>query len=167
MNINNILHNQDEIISFFNNLISTNKPCFIGRIGGSDFELVCDYYNDPNIINNECWYKNAVRTVKELNGYFDFDNSKECFRRYLDSLILSYEDSDVLMYAGKMEKHIRFFIRRKSQINARFEPFLKHISQNKILINWNQFIQEVRPFLQSFSQWGENKKNKGEPPPYS
>lgn len=134
------------------------RPCFISRIGGSDFELVCDYYNDPTIIDNDEWYRKGVHTVKELNGYFDFSNSKDNFKQYLDVLIESYKDSDVIAYAGKQEKHIKFYLRGKSDINPRFKPFIEYISQGKTLINWNQFIQEVRPFLTSFTTWGDDKK---------
>jgi hypothetical protein len=154
----NIIHSSEKIIEFFNSYIQEQQPCFISRIGGSDFELVCDYYNDPSIIYNDTWYSKGVIKVKELNGYFDFNNSRECFQLYLDTLLNSYKNSDVLAYAGKMEKHIRFFINGKSQIDPRFKPFLEYISQDKILINWVQFIQEVRPFLTSFSTWAGGKK---------
>lgn len=153
-----ILHNSEQVIDFFNLYMQSNEPCFVSRIGGSDFELVCDYYNNPDIIKDDEWYLKGVRTVKELNGYFDFSNSRDNFQQYLDTLINAYKDSDVIAYAGKQEKHIKFYLNGKSDINSRFKPFIEYISQGKTLINWNQFIQEVRPFLKSFSTWGKGKK---------
>lgn len=153
-----IIHNKDEVINFFNSYICSNNSTFLSRIGGSDFELVCDYFNSPGIINDSSWYKNAVNTVKELNGYFDFNNDKECFKKYLDVMISSYETSDAIAYAGKMEKHFRFYLNKKSDLSPRFKPFISHISKNKTLFNWNQFVYEVHPFLNSFNSWAKDKK---------
>ena len=154
----NIIHNHSQIIEFVNTYMQSTEPFFISRIGGSDYDVVCDYFNDPTIIDNEKWYRRAVNAVSELNGYFDFNNDQECFRQYLDVLTTSYKDSDVISYAGKQEKNIRFFLRKKSDIDIKFKPFLECISENKTLINWNHLIQEVTPFLTSFKTWGDNKK---------
>jgi hypothetical protein len=154
----NIIHSSEKIIEFFNSYIQVQHPCFISRIGGSDFELVCDYFNDSTIIYNDAWYRAAVNTVKELNGYFDFNDDKECFKKYLDVMISSYETSDAIAYAGKMEKHFRFYLNKKSDLSPRFKPFISHISKNKTLFNWNQFVYEVHPFLNSFKSWAKGKK---------
>lgn len=153
-----IIHNKEDIFDVFNSHIQSSNSTFISRIGGSDFELVCDYFNNKEVINNDFWYQTAVETVKELNGYFDFNQDKECFKKYLDVLISSYENSDLIAYAGKMEKHFRFHLNKKSTLDPRFKPFVEHISKNKILFNWNQFVYEIHPFLNSFKEWAIDKK---------
>jgi hypothetical protein len=153
----NVLPNAPEIIDYFTEFMKSSKPMFISRIGGSDFELVCDYYNNNEVINDDSWYLRAVRRVKELNGYFNFNNDKACFKQFLDSMISYYESGDLIGYAGKQEKYFRFMLRGKSELDSRFEPLISHISTDKILFNWNEFIQPVTPFLQSFKTWGENK----------
>jgi hypothetical protein len=63
------------------------------------------------------------------------------------------------MYAGKMEKHVRHFLNGKtSDISPRFKPFMEYIGIEKTFINWNDFIQTIRPFLSSFQSWGDGKK---------
>ena len=64
----------------------------------------------------------------------------------------------LFMVGGIYLKNIRFFLRKKSDIDIKFKPFLECISENKTLINWNHLIQEVTPFLTSFKTWGNNKK---------
>lgn len=153
----NVIHDTPEIIDHFTQYMKTAKPLFISRIGGSDFELVCDYYNNKTVIDDDIWYRKAVRRVKELNGYFDFNDDKCCFAKFLDSMITYYESGDFIGYAGKQEKHFKFMLRGKSELDSRFEPFISHISTGKLLFNWNEFIQPITPFLQSFKIWGEDK----------
>jgi hypothetical protein len=157
-NLMNFIHNNTDIIKYFNNHMTLTTPTFVGRIGGSDFEIVCDYHNNPNIINDPAWYNRSVRKVRELNGYFDFSNSKDNFQQYLKVLIDGYLSSDVLSYGGKMEKYVRFYINGKSDFDSRFKSFVWQIGTNKSLINYNEFIQSVRPFLESFKVWGADKK---------
>ncbi len=153
------IHQPQEIVDFFNQYMSSlNDPVFISRIGGTDWEIVCDYFNDPSLINNEDWYRTSLKKVREIQGYFDFENKKENFIKYLNILKEGYESGDLIMYAGKMEKHVRHFLNKKtSAISPRFFPFMNHIGQDKTFINWNDFIQTVNPFLNSFKSWGDGK----------
>lgn len=153
----NIIHNPAHIETFFNDYMVLTDPMFIGRIGGSDFELVCDYFNNKNIINDPQWVRYGINRVRDLNGYFDFDNRIENFEKYLNVLIESYQSSDCLSYGGKMEKHIRHYINGKSDLDPRFSFFVKHLTNQKTLFNFNDFIQTVRPFLKTFKNWGEGK----------
>jgi hypothetical protein len=153
----NVLHDTTDIMKYFTDYMARPHPMFISRIGGSDFELVCDYFNNNEIIHDDAWYNRATRRVKELNGYFDFNNSKDCFRLFLESMITYYTNGDLIGYAGKQEKHFKFMLRGKSEFDQRYEPFISYISENKVLFNWNQYVQPVKPFLESFKSWGDNK----------
>lgn len=156
----NFIHSEKEIIEHFNHHIATVPSSFISRIGGTDWELACDYFNDPTIIDNDEWYLIALRKAREIQGYFDFSNNKANFKKYLDILVSTYNAADLIMYAGKMEKHVRFYLNGKTggKFEPRFQPFTWHIGRDKTLINWNGFIQVVTPFLESFKSWGEGKK---------
>jgi len=153
----NIIQTEKNIADFFNETFNTSKPLFFGRIGGSDFELVCDYYNDPTVIDDPAWYKSAVRTVKELNGYFDFQNQKENFKKYLDVLIDCYMSCDSLTYCAKMDKHFRFYLKGKSDMPPRFKPFVWKLGETIPMMSYNDFIQPVRPFLKSLDTWATKK----------
>jgi len=153
------IHHTDQVVEFFNQYMQNLNPFFISRIGGTDWELVCDYFNDKSLIDNDVWYNNAVRKAREIQGYFDYTNDKEQFKKYLETLVVCYKDADLIMYAGKMEKHVRHFINGKtSDISPRFKPFMEYIGVEKTFINWNDFIQIIRPFLSSFQTWGNGKK---------
>jgi hypothetical protein len=152
-----IIQDQDKISNFFNNFLKSDSPFFIGRIGGSDWEIVCDYYNNKELINDDTWCRGSIRIIKELNGYFDFSNNKENFKKYLNVMIQGYESSDILMYCGKMDKHFRFFLKGKSDMHPRYKEFVWSLGKTKPLLSYNNFIQEVNPFLKSFSTWGTGK----------
>jgi hypothetical protein len=153
------IQQSDQVVEFFNQYMKNENPTFISRIGGTDWELVCDYFNDKTVFDDDTWYRTAIRKAREIQGYFDYSNDKETFRKYLETLITGYESADLIMYAGKMEKHVRHFVNGKtSDISSRFKPFMEHIGRDKTFINWNDFIQIVRPFLSSFETWGNDKK---------
>lgn len=169
--------NFNEEKNIFSDIILTNQPLFIGRIGGSDYNIVQEYFNNKQIYsrpsiydltptlllrildkifskkNTRRKYSFAIDTVKKFNGYFDFQNQRTNFIKYLNEMITGYMAAD------------HFFVGESTLINKFNEKtftkndlgFLKCILKDKVIINYS-FIESVLPFLESFKYWGKNKK---------
>ena len=170
-------YQSQELIDMFIQFMSQERPLFCSRIGGSDYEIVVEYFNNkklykkisvydfiPSIflkVYDKIFYRNtlkrkynyAVEKVKKLNGYFDFNSNRSNFIKYLEEMSNSYKNSDCFLYAGanliyKFENN-RF---NKNDFN-----FINYILENKVAINYT-FIEAVLPFIKSFKIWGENKR---------
>ena len=139
-----------EAQNYFTNCMTQSTPLFFARVGGSDFETVRDYYYNKNLIDDEQWYNNASLRVKKFNGYFDFENKKENFQKYLEDMILFYKNSNaasLCFYAGACNLPIREIDR----------DFLNYVLEGKTCLNYG-FIEELTPFLKSFKNWGDGLK---------
>lgn len=141
------------LVDTFTSIITRPEPTFIGRIGGSDFDIATQYvdrksrYDDPGQLGA------AIRRVRELNGYFDFAEEPSNFFRYLDTLVDAYRASDALLYCN--EGLITKF--RYNVFEKRDMRLLSTVCRGKQLIDYT-FVEAVRPFLASFSNWGEGKR---------
>ena len=139
-----------EAQNYFTNCMTQSTPLFFARVGGSDFETVRDYYYNKNLIDDEQWYNDASLRVKKFNGYFDFENKKENFQKYLEDMILFYKNSNaasLCFYAGARNLPIREIDR----------DFLNYVLEGKTCLNYG-FIEELTPFLKSFKNWGDGLK---------
>jgi len=144
----------NEIVDYFSSYIDQNKPIFFGRIGGSDTNIIKNYFDNKDIIHTPNWYESnlhtanaiSLSTVKMYNGYFDFDNNIDNFIKYLENMIKYYKNSDDCFH---------------TQCGGYFESnntvFLDYILDGKTIINYG-FVETIRPFLKSFTIWGKNKK---------
>lgn len=138
----NIITNN--IVEYFSTYMKQDKPIFFSRFGGSDTSVIRQYYKDKNLINNADWYKQYANIVKMYNGYFDFDNSVGNFQKFLDDMTVFYKNTDDSSYCG-------------SYIVDGNDAFFDYALDGKTIINYG-FIESVRPFLKSFTDWGLNKK---------
>jgi len=172
-----INYQSKDIINLFTKIISQNEPFFFGRIGGSDFDIVQEYFNNKNLYNKISIYdfiptpflriydkfflKNtlkrkysyAIKKVKRFNGYFDFQNNRSNFIKYLEEILYCYKNANYFFYAGSTL--IKKF--ENNNFNENDLNFLNYILENKTIIDYS-FIESVLPFLESFKIWGENKK---------
>lgn len=137
----------------FTELLSRPDPLFVARIGGSDFTVVNDYFNDPVGFLRSPRCPAAVARVQELNGYFDFAHDPANFVEYLDEMILFYRDADCLLYCteGLIAK-FRHNVFQKKDLRL-----LGYVCRGKSLIDYT-FIESVMPFLESFRAWGQGKR---------
>lgn len=154
-----VLHENKKIKEFVIDRLNLNTPCFISRLGGSDFEAVCSYINDPNNIHSEEWFNHHLKRTKDLNGYFDFENNKDNFEKYLQTLFDSYQKSEVIAYAGKIGKQFyRTLDSGKFSFKSTVSKVIDQTCRNKTCINWNSFFEEAHPFLSTMQFWAVNKK---------
>jgi len=140
----NTIIKTNDVIDYFTSYINQDRPIFFSRVGGSDANIVDHYYNNKNLINDKAWYEFSIDIVKMYNGYFDFTNDKNNFQKYLEDMIIYYKNSDDCFY---MSEH---------WIDSNNE-FLQYIYENKTIIAY-YFIEGIKPFITSFTNWGKNKK---------
>ena len=143
----------DAVLDKFCDIMNQPGPLFFSRIGGSDYNCVQEYYNDKTLIDNVSWYSLNSLRVRSHNGYFDFDNKKDNFANYLETMIQCYENSDACTY-GNVSLITSFDSNQFSEAGANF---VNHICKNKVCINYT-FIEGLAPFLKSFDQWANGKK---------
>lgn len=143
----------DATLEKFCTIMNQPEPLFFARIGGSDYNCVRDYYNDPTLINNHEWYKYHYHRVKSHNGYFDFENLQENFVTYLETMIRCYTNSHAFSYGNT--QLIKSF--ENNQFDAADANFVNHICQDKVCINYT-FIEALAPFLASLDSWATGKK---------
>lgn len=154
-----ILHQPKDIIPYFVDIMNSDTPIFVNRIGGSDFEAVCQYFNNKSAIEDDNWYNHQVQRVRDLNGYFDENNSKEVFTDYLEIMISSYLESDVISYAGKISNQFaKIKDMRARDFKSQPGPLIRAMAEGKYCIHWNSFFEDTKPFLETFKIWGEGKK---------
>jgi hypothetical protein len=142
-----------ETLEKFCNIMNHPDPLFFARIGGSDYECVTDYFNNPSVINNHDWYKYHYLRVRSHNGYFDFESKQENFVAYLETMLRCYSNSDAFTYGNS--KLIKSF--ESNQFLIADANFINHLCKNKVCINYT-FIESIAPFLNSLSVWLANKK---------
>jgi hypothetical protein len=140
------------LVSHFSAVMQQDKPLFVGRIGGSDYDLVPAHFSSRKSLTSGKAYAHGVSQVSEQNGYFDLDDRPENFTKYLDTLVAGYMAADCLMYCGS--RLIGCFDRNRFK-RAEAE-LLRAISTDKDLINYT-FIESLLPFLSSFRAWGEGR----------
>jgi len=143
-----------EIIDVFTSIMVKSEPCFVGRIGGSDFEVVNNYFNDKNSFIPENTAYESLR-VRTLNGYFDFDNRHDVFIKYLERMGQCYREMEYCFYAGAF--HIGSFSNLVKFNKTPADPFLYEILDGKIAMNYT-FVEGLTGFLNSFKTWGEGKR---------
>lgn len=154
-NFTNLFHEQ-EIIDFMNRYISQDKPMFLGRIGGIEYETTAVNYVSPELFDDFTYTKWSLGKLREMNGYFDFSNNLDNFKLFLTKLESFYKDADVLMYGGKLAN--QFQPHKRLRFKGVNSIFLPYILEGKTAFNWNVIFETIRPFLQTFKVWGENKK---------
>ena len=80
-------YSSEETYNVFTEIMSSKTPFFFGRIGGSDYNTVNQYFNNPKLYSTEKASILATKHVKNYNGYFDFDYSHSNFIKYLDKML--------------------------------------------------------------------------------
>ena len=141
--------NSSKALEIFTELMNKDEPFFFARIGGSDYDIIKSIFSNKYLFNNSFFYKKSINIAKNYNGYFDFDNDKRNFQKYISILTEAYKESDFASYCNS-NMIDDFSI-------GHCDDFVLKNMNNKILINYT-FFEDVRPFLKSFQTWGHNKK---------
>lgn len=134
-------------------LMNSERPCFVGRIGGSDYEIVNAYFNDTGIYRRKRLLEKHVAIASNYNGYFDKNSDPENFTTYLEVLLSCYRSCDLASYGGKNlidQFNTGCYCLSHSRL---FEEIL----HDKVCFDYT-FFEAVTPFLSSLREWGEGKK---------
>lgn len=149
------IHNDylsDNVKQLFTDTMLSDKPVFIARIGGVEFNLACKYYTDK-----VCTLQNYVKHINQLGsyaGYFDCtENKQQNLATYLDLTIESYKNAKVITFGnGELMKSIN-----RGDVYSEWSELLNYVSKDKDIINYT-FIEHIPNFLDSFKVWAEGKK---------
>jgi hypothetical protein len=153
---NTIIKNGDDmndIINYFTEYISQDKPLFFSRVGGTDFYTVGEYFTQNTNFESPEWRNDRIKTLKAFNGYFDFNNDMNVFHKYLKDMVRFYKNSDDMFYCGG---HLIDSIKNDNLIE-RDETILNYVADGKTITHYG-FLENVKPFLKSFTTWGKDKK---------
>ena len=142
-------YTNESTFNFFNTLMQQDKPLFFARIGGSDYEVVKDFYLNKSLFSNPFWLSKARYMVSNFNGYYDFDKNSDSFLKYINTMTNSYKDCDAASFGG-----ITLIEELKSRIS---DNLVIDTMANKSLLHYS-FFESVEPFFKSFKTWGEGKK---------
>lgn len=93
-----VINSEEETYLRTKNLLTSQTPCFLSRIGGSDTEAVMSYCQDPS---NSGQLIHFMTTVMEFNGFYtkDIDPTRS-YIQYIDTLKECYQRSDNLFVGG-------------------------------------------------------------------
>jgi hypothetical protein len=89
--------NDEDITKFIVNNINSDRGFFLNRIGGSDFDVISNYFLNNNDINKIDFIK-SYYIVCNMNGYFDNstdENERKInFSKFIQKMLTSYLNSD-------------------------------------------------------------------------
>jgi len=129
--------------ALFRDLMLSESPVWVSRFGGSDTNFVqkWDGSMDSNLLN----------LLKQYNGYYDFDNSKDLLYRFSEMYRSSLRSSDLCL--------IHPSVREYSAIegDSRSQTGLTETYGIRRAMCW-LFVESPCIFLKSFQVWGEGKK---------
>tara|TARA_B100001057_G_scaffold459895_1_gene510493 strand:- start:562 stop:1533 length:972 start_codon:yes stop_codon:yes gene_type:complete len=142
----------DNFFHIFTKLLKDDKPCWISRLGGSDY-IAYEHIYEKGFDRDS---RSALENIRKYNGFFDKScvSSPPIFGKsaiiYLDSI----NNSDLTLLVAMPEDQA---INRLYTNNLN-KKFIKEMDLYHKQVSYYSFIESVEPFLKSFKIWGEGKK---------
>jgi len=152
--MNSIIYKEvnSETAEKFTEIMLQPEPFFVGRIGGLEFEVVAQYYNNNTHPKN--LYADYIQQICHTCGYFDFTDSKQQnFMSFCQDMIRYYKDAKYLTYGNALTINEI----NSGQILPEHVAFYNYVCDDKTLFIYT-FIEAVVDFMKSFKIWGEGKK---------
>ena len=141
-----------EAIDLFTSIIQEDRPVFVTRLGGNEYELCKNVFTDTRYLDQPDNYTFWDKRLRADTGYFDFDNNWVYnLHKFVSIQTRCYKDAEYSFFANA------------SLINPILagqvpdEAFLNYLIGGKTSICYG-FVEGSTPFLQSFKTWGEGKK---------
>ena len=136
--------NYPEALETFSRLMTSDKPTWIGRLGGSDTDFV-EYwagteFQDPR-----------VDLLRRLNGYFDPSQDVNNLRLFRDMYIESSRNMDLCTV------HMSSVFGEALNHSTKEMSVLKYKYGIPQIMCW-RFIENCTYFLESFQTWGTGQK---------
>lgn len=153
---NTIVRNKidpDGDIKYFTDFMNSNKPLFFNRLGGIEYYVAGEYFENDKLIDDGNWVETRLKLLQNYPGYFDFTNDIEHLRDYLNKTVQYFKNSDDFTYVDSFMDNAF----RTNTFCHRDEIFLNEIANGKTVIDY-KFFSGIRPFMKSYCDWGKNKK---------
>ena len=138
----------------FNNLMLEDKALWIGRIGGSDFTFVRDYFILGGELGSEKHISTNGPANGKNNGYFDFENKSENFKKFVDQYTQSCKSMDDPVFVGGHDLTEAIITRGEDPASCCFGG---DFWNKKTYVSY-AFVESFMPFMRSFKTWGKDKK---------
>lgn len=137
--------NLNNIVNTMTDKLNSQSPYLINRFGGSDFSALVYFFNNNNNISED-----KIDFIRKYNGYFNFKNictDNEIFAKMTYAYSSSFKNSDIILDT------VHNLSKTKHKI-------VDEINKNDACIigNYNELIESFVPFMDSFKNWGNNKK---------
>jgi hypothetical protein len=128
----------------FRTLMNSPEPAWIGRTCGSDTDFV-ELWNGQSVDDP------LVTNVKRLNGYYDLSNSIHNLNKFRDAYIHSCHNMDLCLV------HMSGIFGKSLENCEKTNNTLENKYGIHDIMCW-RFIENCTYFLESFKEWGKDKK---------
>lgn len=167
-----IIDETDLSINILIKTMNTSTPIFISRFGGSDSNLIIEYFKlkkskitiDKMLTNTA--FINLLNITKKYNGYFDKTDNPLNIIKFCENYIDYYKNSDQICialsyYLSKyyIKDNSQYYLKYSKEYEDIYNIFEKEIFKtNTVLHNYHNIIESINPFLKAFKIFAEGKK---------
>ena len=131
----NLLNSEAEISQLILKKINSKKPFFLGRIGGSDFEIISKIFLKNDLKDNINFNYQSYNILKEYNGYFDKKENYLNLQDFYDKMIDSYKNMDICSFGNlKLINQIE-----ENEFDESNGFFINELIKEKQMFNYSHF----------------------------
>ena len=137
-----------------NNILLSNKPIFISRIGGSDMNFVFKYLMNTN-------YDIEFKILKEFNGYFDNSDDKKIIDLNIKKFVKFYIDSLKNNEFTSFVEFLGMFINKSlyNTLTIHRDNLLNKLFINRsIIFDYNSTFCNPEFIINGMDIWAKGKK---------
>ena len=149
----NLIPQVNDISEIILKKINSKDPFFIGRVGGSDYEVIKKGFHNKELINNINFNFQSYSILREFNGYFDKKENLKNLQSFYSIMLDSYHSMDFCSY-GNLN------LINQIENNNFIESdafFLKNIIGEKLMFNFGHF-ENVDLIIDILSKIDKNLK---------
>ena len=144
------LSNSDTAV-VFEDLLNKNDGVFIGRLGGSDTNVVYNYYKDTILQKKQIdmkKYKNLINILEEFNGYYDIIDDINNFHKFMKTMIECYKACDTLMVGVCIPPVNKYYLNKYGPEDELYDKFMLYLqNMDNLYIHSYSYIESMKPFL--------------------
>ena len=149
----NVLIKDYDISEIIIKKIEAKDSFFIGRIGGSDYEIIKKVFFNEDLKSNINFNFQSYNILREFNGYFDKKENLTNLQSFYSLMLESYYSMDLCSYGNLNLIHQI----ENNSFSERDEFFIKQIVNEKWMFNYNHF-EKVNLILDVLGKVDKNLK---------
>ena len=149
----NLLKNENDISEVILKKINSKESFFIGRVGGSDYEVIKKVFYSTGFSDNIIFNFQSYAILREYNGYFDKKENLKNLQSFYSIMLDSYRSMDFCSY-GNLN------LINQIENNSFIESdafFIKKIIDKKLMFNFGHF-ENIDLILDILSKLDKNIK---------